>query len=223
MPTNSMPPAERSARTQLFGSRKPAPAAAVPAARSARVGEPVTRVRAVAPRAPEPARPEVSLPEMLASPRFVGKGDHPAGAASESVQRGDRRERPRISARVASVAAVPEVAAAAITPVAAADQDVLAAAIGLITARAAELAQVVEPSAKVPVDMVLEHCRDTTERVIEVISRTRSSELRRIRVDLGQVQDLITLMLLEKGHAPADDALTLLLQIRRDLETLRGV
>jgi hypothetical protein len=34
--------------------------------------------------------------------------------------------------------------------------------------------------------------------------------------------DLILLMQLERGHAPADDALTLILQLRRELETLRA-
>ena len=41
--------------------------------------------------------------------------------------------------------------------------------------------------------------------------------------DLGEVMDLILLMQLERGHAPADDALTLILQLRRELETLRAV
>lgn len=228
MPTDNMPPVERSARTQLFGSRKPAaalPAAAMAGARQARTGEPVTRVRATAMRTPEPPRPEMPLPEMLASPRFAGKGEQPnEGSSSNSgPQRGDRRERPRIAARAAPVVPVAAIQAAAISPVAGADQGVLGAAIAVIMSRATALAQLVEPSAKVPVDMVLEHCRDTTEQVMEIVSRVRSSDLQRIRVDLGQVQDLIMLMLLEKGHAPADDALTLLLQIRRDLETLRGV
>jgi hypothetical protein len=35
--------------------------------------------------------------------------------------------------------------------------------------------------------------------------------------------DTIMLMQLEKGHAPADDALTLLLQLKRELETLRAM
>ncbi|MFP5479505.1 MAG: hypothetical protein ACLGIE_07430, partial [Alphaproteobacteria bacterium] len=70
--------------------------------------------------------------------------------------------------------------------------------------------------------LVLEHGRETTERLITILSRANSPELLRIKGDLGEVQDLIMLMQLEKGHAPADDALTLILQLRRELETLRA-
>jgi hypothetical protein len=94
--------------------------------------------------------------------------------------------------------------------------------VTLIVARAADLAGQVNPDEKVPVDLVLEHCRETTERVIAILARSTSAEVQRITGDLGEVQDLIMLMQLEKGHAPADDAITLLLQIRRDLETLRA-
>jgi hypothetical protein len=127
-----------------------------------------------------------------------------------------RRERPRIAAR--AVAAAP----AAPAPVSSADHALLEEAIGLIVSRSADLQASVDPEAKVPVDMILDHSRETTELVMEVVSRGRTEALRRISGDLGEVLDLIMLMQLEKGHAPADDALTLLLQLRRDLETLRA-
>ena len=85
-----------------------------------------------------------------------------------------------------------------------------------------DLAGEIDPEAKVPVDLVLEHGRETAEEVMSILSEGRSEGLRRIKGSLGEVQDLIMLMQLEKGHAPADDALMLLLQIRRDLETLRA-
>jgi hypothetical protein len=69
---------------------------------------------------------------------------------------------------------------------------------------------------------VLEHARETTERVIQITAGGTSEDLKRINGDLGEVLDLILLMQLEKGHAPADDALTLILQLRRELETLRA-
>ncbi|MCX7287185.1 MAG: hypothetical protein NTW20_06390 [Rhodobacterales bacterium] len=228
MPTDSTPLAERSARTQLFGSRKPvaaAPAAAKPGERTARPGEPVTRVRAPAPPAAAPPRPVAPLPEDLASPHLAAMRERlPEASASDTTpQRGDRRERPRIAARAQTVTPALAKFADGSLPAGGAEKEILAAAIGLIIARSTDLAGSVEPSAKVPVDMVLEHCRDTTEQVIDTLSRAGSADLLRIKVDLSQVQDLIMLMLLEKGHAPADDALTLLLQIRRDLETLHGV
>ena len=87
-------------------------------------------------------------------------------------------------------------------------------------ARSAELSNQIDPEAKVPVDLILDHARETGELVQAVVSRGRSDELRRINIDIGEVMDLIMLMQLEKGHAPADDALTLILQLKRELETL---
>ena len=86
-----------------------------------------------------------------------------------------------------------------------------------------KLEREIDPEAKVPVDMILDHARETGELLQAVVSRGTSDGMRRINSDLGEVLDLIMLMQLEKGHAPADDALTLLLQLRRELETLRAV
>jgi hypothetical protein len=111
------------------------------------------------------------------------------------------------------------VAAAAVSP---AELALLDEAISLIVARSTELAAEIDPEAKAPVDMILDHARETGEQVQDMVSRGRSEALRRINSDIGEVMDLIMLMQLEKGHAPADDALTLLLQLKRELETLRA-
>jgi hypothetical protein len=216
-------PGERSPRTSLFGTRKPAAdpgraapgVAAKPVERAVRPGEPVTRVRAPAPRPAEAPRPRTPPPEEFATSRPA----MPRMATTEPPPaRTERRERPRIAARVATAAPAPTAA----TAISGADQEVLDSAIRLIMQRATELSASVDPDEKVPVDLILEHCRETTEKVIEALSGSRSDGVQRIRGDLGEIQDLIMLMQLEKGHAPADDAITLLLQIRRDLETLRA-
>jgi hypothetical protein len=137
--------------------------------------------------------------------------------AEADPSRGERRARPRIAARVVSVRPAP-----APTAIGGQDQDILDAAIALVMTRAADLAGWIDPEAKVPVDQILQHGRETAERLSEIIGRGQSESLRRIKGDIGEVLDLIMLMQLEKGHAPADDALTLLLQIRRELETLRA-
>jgi predicted transcriptional regulator len=130
-----------------------------------------------------------------------------------------RRERPRIAAR-----AMPAAPAPAATPtVSGVDHDLAEEAVRLIIARSAELEAEVDPEAKVPVDLILDHARETGELLSAVVSRGQSSEMRRINNDLGGVMDTIMLMQLEKGHAPADDALTLLLQLKRELETLRAL
>jgi hypothetical protein len=223
-PEDGSAPASRTPRPSLFGSRKPAADAARPAAgglakpadRVARPGEPVTRVRAPAPRPVEPPRPVAPAPEEFATSRPAMA--LPKAPVEAPPQRTERRERPRIAARAVAVAPAQTVPVA----VSSADQEILDRAISLIVTRAAELAASIDPNDKVPVDMILEHCRETTERVQETLSGTRSAEVKRINADLGEVQDLIMLMQLEKGHAPADDAITLILQIRRDLETLRA-
>jgi hypothetical protein len=116
-----------------------------------------------------------------------------------------------------------ETVAAAPATVPSAEMDLLDEAIERIMARSADLAGSVDPDEKIPVDAILDHSRETVEQVLAVLGGARSAGLRRVVADLGEIQDIIMLMQLEKGHAPADDALTLLLQIRRDLETLRSV
>lgn len=219
--------AERPPRPSLFGSRKPvAPQPSGPsqrpAERIARPTEPVTRVRAPAPRPVDPPRPSAPSPEELATPRILPTHERPP-AQTETAEppRADRRERPRIARVLPAAAPAPVKAAAA--SVTAAEQDLIDSAIRMIVERSADLAESVDPEERSPVDLILDHSRETVEQVIALLGPCRSTGLRRILADLGEIQDIIMLMQLEKGHAPADDALTLLLQIRRDLETLRAV
>jgi hypothetical protein len=159
--------------------------------------------------------------EELATPRFVPQRERVADAVPDAagLQRSERRERPRIAARIGATSA-PVAERPAELP--SDEQQVLDAAIRAIMARSANLAALVNPDERIPVDMILDHSRETIEQVIAMLSVARSAGLRRIAGDLGEIQDLITLMQLEKGYAPADDTLTLLLQIRRDMETLRA-
>ena len=138
-----------------------------------------------------------------------------------------RATRPTPPRRAGNVPGSPPAPCPSRPPAAAAlpttEQGLVDEAVGLIAVRSAGLAGVVDPEGKVPVDMILEHARETSEQLQNVVSRGRSEEMRRISSDVGEVLDLIMLMQLEKGHAPADDALTLLLQLKRELETLRTV
>lgn len=136
------------------------------------------------------------------------------------VQPTERRDRPRITPAsghaVPPVADEPKVASTA-------EVGLLDLAISTIVARSAELFSLIDPAEKLPVDLILDHGRETTEKVIDVVSKGNSAQMRRINGSLGELQDVIMLMQLEKGHAPADDTLTLLLQLRRELETLRPI
>lgn len=207
------------AAPQLFGSRKPV--AEAPPDLSALRG----RDASVATGSEEPPvaeRPAEAV-DGAASPRVAVLRDRrPEPADPAASGRSERRERPRIAARVAT-APVETVAPVRVTgPIPATERALLEQAINLIISRSAALTEIIDPDEKLPIDLILEHGRDTTEQVIDLLSRGGSAALRRINGDLGEVLDLIMLMQLEKGHAPADDTLTLLLQIRRDLETLRA-
>ncbi len=211
--------------TSLRASAETAPATSPEAsasdkpARQLRPAEPVTRIRATPEaRSPglKPADPPAPV-EAVPSPRVAVLRDRrPEPAPPE------RRERPRIAARVATAPVAPAAPILAEGPVPATEKALLDQAISLIIARSVDLAGILDPDEKLPIDLILDHGRETTEQVIDLLSRAGSAGLRRINGDLGEVLDLIMLMQLEKGHAPADDTLTLLLQIRRDLETLRA-
>jgi hypothetical protein len=215
-------------------------AAPVPVARSERAVERprlFDREPRVPPAEPEPApSPEPRAAPVSRLPRAASSAVPPPkaspAAASEdqfspaAIMRREpranpdmpapRRERPRIAARAVPLPVTP-IEAAPASPV---ERNLVDEAIGVIVARSAELSNQIDPEAKVPVDLILDHARETGELVQAVVSRGRSDELRRINIDIGEVMDLIMLMQLEKGHAPADDALTLILQLKRELETL---
>jgi hypothetical protein len=154
----------------------------------------------------------------LATPRLVP--GHERRGESEAPG-GGRRERPRIAARATAAEAPVAAVAAGAGLILQGERGMVDSAIAALIARSAALTEELGRPDKVPVDLILEHARLTTEQVVAHLSSAGSPELRRINADLGEILDLVMLMQLEKGHAPADDALTLLLQIRRDLETLR--
>jgi hypothetical protein len=211
-------PAAPPERPRLFG-REPRARAAEPAPppRPEPRIAPISRLPASA-RSPAPAPAAASAPALdaaLFSPRAIMMRDRPA----ESDQPAPRRERARIAARAMPTTEV----APAPGPETGSDKGLADEAVALILSRSAELEREIDPEAKVPVDMILDHARETGEQLMQLVSRGRSDAMRRINSDLGEVLDLIMLMQLEKGHAPADDALTLLLQLRRELETLRAV
>lgn len=171
-------------------------------------------------RAPVPATPpapvaaRAPLGEDQFSPRAIMMRERRTEPETPTA----RRERPRIAARAMPAPAAPSATAL----VSGTEHPLLDEAIDLIVARSAELEQQIDPEAKVPLDLILDHARDTADQVMAVLTRGQSDALRRVTSDLGEVVDLIMLMQLEKGHAPADDALTMLLQLKRELETLRA-
>ena len=160
-----------------------------------------------------PSRRFAPLPtaQDLAAPRVEAPRERQPGA--------ERRERPRIAPRV-----MPVKPQEPVNPISlpALERTLLDQAIEVILSRSVELFDQIDPDEKPPVDLVLDHGRETVEQVLGILSRGGSTHIRRISHSLGEIEDLILLMQLEKGRAPADDALTLLLQLRREMETLRA-
>lgn len=217
-----VPPAARPDRSTRLFDREPHPRPAEPIAPPR--SDPMPRAAPV-PRSPAPQRtpdpatthmPVAARPapdEMQFSPRSIMMRDRRV----EPDAPAPRRERTRVTA----VAQPATAAAEAPAPMSGTEQALVDEAISLILSRSAALEREIDPDAKVPVDMILEHARETGELIQAVVALGQSEGLRRIDSDLGEVMDLILLMQQERGHAPADDALTLILQLRRELETLR--
>ena len=213
----SEPPAAPPDRGPRLFAREPRPRPEVPTALPR--PDPMPRAAPTS-RAPTPAmtRESVAARPVLDDAQFSPRAIMMRERRAEPDAPAPRRERTRITARAQPVTA----AAAAPVPVSGAEQALMDEAISLILSRSAALEREIDPEAKVPVDMILEHSRETGELVQAVVAGGQSEALRRINSDLGEVMDLILLMQLERGHAPADDALTLILQLRRELETLRA-
>lgn len=142
---------------------------------------------------------------------------HQARSDQSSVE---RRERPRIAPRAVEEVRPPSPQKVGIV---AEDRALVAQTVELIQMRSVDLSDQIDPDDKAPVDMIIDHTRETVDQILGLLSRSGSAEIRRISTNIGEIQDLITLMQLEKGRAPADDALTLLLQLRRELETLHSI
>ncbi len=233
---------ERPAARQLFGARKPAVPASAPVDLSGlrerpaveSSPEPIVEIEGdIAPSGPRKRfEPEPVATAKVTTPDDVKKEpvDEPSAPPSPRVAvlrdrrpeatSGERRERPRIAARAIVSVPPPPAAVQPLGPVTAAEQILLSQAVNHIIERAVHLTALIDPDDKLPVDMILDHGRETIEHVMDLFARVTSPILVRITGDLSEVLDLIMLMQLEKGHAPADDAVTLLLQVRRDLETL---
>ena len=192
----------------------PAPPREEPSLRAAPVARSPMPPRMAGVAAAEPVAPKPALDDAQFSPRAIMMRERRA----EPDTPAPRRERMRIAARAVPASATPD----SPTGIPAGDQALVEEALALILSRAADLEREVDPDSKVPVDLILDHSRETGELLQAVVARGQSDALRQINSDLGEVMDLIMLMQLEKGHAPADDALTLLLQLRRELETLRA-
>lgn len=160
-----------------------------------------------------PQRPEAV--EAVTGPRHLPR--QPRQTPLILVPKGDSeamRPRTRVTARPLPPAATMR------EMISAADRAIVEAAVAVIADSAARMVGSVVGTQAVPVEDILDLSHAATEDVAAILAKAAARPIRRIATDLGEIQDLVLLMKLEKGPAPADDAITMLLQIRRDLETL---
>ena len=209
------------------------------------VGAPPRAVPPISvPPKPGPARPAPFSvgPPVYAPPAYKPPAPPPRTMASSDMRplrpvppepAGAERPKPRPLLLVPKAEPPPEKPVprvvtmqnlAVVTPVreaiSKADREIVEAALETMMDRAVEVAIRISESEKLPVEMILEHGLVTADLVADALSNSNAPQIRRIAFDLNEVQDLMMLMQTEKGRGPADDTLTLLLQIRRDLETI---
>jgi hypothetical protein len=108
-------------------------------------------------------------------------------------------------------------------PTPAAGPDVLqirSQAVAYLRTRAAELDKLIDSLAELPEKRVLGFCLETVEELVEKVSALDEPDptLADIEEMVLEAADVIMLLQSEDGIEPATDAITLLLQLRRDLE-----
>lgn len=101
-----------------------------------------------------------------------------------------------------------------------ADRKALDDSIVLLADRARNLADMFDGPDKVSVDAVVLHSDETVAELSDALGKVANPELKRMSDLVFEIQDIIMLMKLERGEARADDAITMLLQVRRELEDI---
>lgn len=119
-----------------------------------------------------------------------------------------------------STSASPVVSA---TPVAQAapDMTIFSDAVRFLRRRGAGLADTAGSLGPGNARPLIDQCVDTVEHLVDLFSQDESGnpEADAFMDDLAEAAEMMVLMQLEDGDAPAADAVTLLLQLRRDMET----
>jgi hypothetical protein len=98
--------------------------------------------------------------------------------------------------------------------------DVPRQALDYLRLRAHDLSDVLPKLGPAPGPGVLGHCLETMEQLIERVSAPEEMDVDSADVEelVLETADVIMLLQSETGEAPAADAVTLLLQLRRELE-----
>lgn len=99
-------------------------------------------------------------------------------------------------------------------------RDHFSTALVFLQGRAVDLTGIQPTDAADSCSEILEHCTETANQLVDIFTNDGgdTTGTPEFQDDLTEAADMLLLMQLEDGHGPAADAVTLLLQLRRDLE-----
>ncbi len=120
------------------------------------------------------------------------------------------------------VAKAPEAALPDINnaPQKAENKEVFVSSIGYLKRRGDGLAEAAATMGEGNANALVEKCVDTVEHLVDLFSQDESGcdAVDEFLDELGEASDMMVLMQVEDGDGPAADAVTLLLQLRKDME-----
>ncbi len=93
-------------------------------------------------------------------------------------------------------------------------------ALNYLRSRATELEGFLPARNPENLSEILEHCAKTTDHLVEIVTAKGTGDVNVVNLqdDMMEAADVVLLMQMEAGEGPAADAVTLLLQLQRELE-----
>ncbi len=97
--------------------------------------------------------------------------------------------------------------------------DVITSALNVLRGCAGELMAIPEAASGAVTDRILERCSQTAEDLVQLLSQSDdpSPALAAIREDVADGEQMLMLLRLERGETAAEDSLTVLLQLKKEL------
>ena len=120
---------------------------------------------------------------------------------------------------VVAKAPAPKVAAIAAPGHKASSETVIQEALGVLRGCADELLSATDTSSGAASERILERCSRTAEQLVELLSAAEdaSSDLAALKEDAIEGEQMLMLLRLERGESAAEDSLTVILQLKKEI------